>query len=595
MDDRKAIAPAPEPGLSDAGSSSAATRLDPALQDAYARRLAGIALCYAAVYLTVEIYFWGLHFLADHQRRPADQELFVSTSAIALGLLVAWTSARRKLPPISFRRLALGFELAGGFGIMAGAWGWETYFDDRLRQAWSAVEPERSAEYLSAFIDPLVAEGVRLVEFNGTGWVATWILMYPLIVPTSPRATAVAALGTASTVPVVLGLSLAVRGVPDSLAAWWPGLLAQAAIPTYICAGIAIFGAHFLHRLTRDLARARRLGSYELVERIGAGGMGEVWRAEHRMLVRPAAIKLIRPSSLGAGSDASAATVRKRFEREAQATAELTSAHTIEIYDFGVTQEGTLYYVMELLRGIDLKTLVERHGPVPPERAVHLMRQACHSLADAELAGLVHRDVKPSNLFTCRKGRDHDFVKVLDFGLVKSVGRSGAAAGQLTEAGMVSGTPGFMAPEMAFGEAPVDGRSDLYALGCVGYWLLTGQLVFEQEAPMKLLLDHLQTPPVPPSERTELAIPASLDRVVLWCLEKRPEDRPGSAIDLGRALEDLGRDLPAWSDERALRWWRTHLPHVALPSTPAPTRSPTGDPAGGGGAGSTAPPDARRG
>ena len=194
--------------------------------------------------------------------------------------------------------------------------------------------------------------------------------------------------------------------------------------PSYACAFVVVVPAKVLHRISRRLKEAQELGSYHLIEQLGHGGMGEVWRAEHRLLARDAAIKLVRPEVLGARSEEEAQRVLRRFEREAQATAALRSPHTIQVFDFGITQEGTFYYVMELLVGRDLESLVREFGPLPAERTIYLLRQVCHSLADAHARGLVHRDIKPANIYVCRMGLDYDFAKVLDFGLVKIRDRS---------------------------------------------------------------------------------------------------------------------------------------------------------------------------
>jgi serine/threonine-protein kinase len=328
----------------------------------------------------------------------------------------------------------------------------------------------------------------------------------------------------------------------------------EATAQTLICAGIAIAGSRVVYQLTRDLSQARRMGSYELVERIGAGGMGEVWKAKHRMLVRPAAIKFIRPAALGDDG-----TVLRRFEREAQATSRLSSPHSVDLYDFGIADDGTLYYVMELLQGIDLKSIVERFGPMPPERTIHILRQVCHSLADAHQTGLVHRDIKPSNIYVCRSGNEYDFVKVLDFGLVKYVGAETGAL-EVTMEGIASGTPGYMAPEMLSDSRHVDARSDLYALGCVAYWLLTGAIVFPGESALAILLRHAKDEPPPPSSRTAQRIPGDLERFVLDCLQKAPEQRPQTATEASRRLAECARSLPSWTDERAEQTWRAHLP-----------------------------------
>jgi serine/threonine-protein kinase len=240
----------------------------------------------------------------------------------------------------------------------------------------------------------------------------------------------------------------------------------------------------------------------------------------------------------------------------------LTSPHSIMLYDFGIAEDGVFYYVMEFLEGRDLKSLIRESGPVPAERAVHFLRAACDSLADAHHRGLIHRDIKPANLFTCRRGRDFDFIKVLDFGLVKSVREPGDTVTQLTGSGVTSGTPGFMAPEMVTGDAPVDGRADIYALGCVGYWLLTGHLVFDGNSPMSILIQHVKETPPAVSSRTEIEVPPRLEEIVRACLAKDPDDRPASAVELGEMLAELSATLPAWTQPRAEQWWRTHLPHL---------------------------------
>jgi serine/threonine-protein kinase len=295
--------------------------------------------------------------------------------------------------------------------------------------------------------------------------------------------------------------------------------------------------------------------------------MGEVWKAKHRLLVRPAAIKLIRKEALGSEEQAVRTAVR-RFEREAQATAALRSPHTIELYDFGVTEEGTFYYVMELLDGLDLKRLIERYGPVPAARALHILHQACHSLHDAHQAGMVHRDIKPANIFTCRQGQDFDFVKVLDFGLVAASAEADFARTQLTRDGVVSGTPAFMAPEQAVGDRAVDPRVDIYSLGCVGYWLLTGALVFEGPSPMAVLLKHAKDTPSPPSARSEVPIPPEVDRLILDCLEKDPDRRPRSVRELAARIARCQAAIGEWTSDRAEEWWRMHAPAAPAESAP---------------------------
>jgi serine/threonine-protein kinase len=386
------------------------------------------------------------------------------------------------------------------------------------------------------------------------GWtpVAVWVLVYPLIVPSRPGRVWIGSAATAAMDPLGFWLGVASR------TGWPPASeLAQMFFATALACLLAPIAAGIVYRLTVEVQRSREMGSYRLVEKLGEGGMGEVWRAEHRMLARGAAIKLIRPAAMGAGEGTHAREALKRFEREAQATAALRSPHTIEVYDYGVSDDGTFHYVMELLDGFTVQALVERFGPVPPERAVGLLRQACHSLAEAHAAGLVHRDVKPANMFVCRLGLDVDFVKVLDFGLVKVHGRPAAGKEALTVEGSFTGTPAFMPPEVALGAETVDGRADIYALGCVAYWLLTGHRVFAGDNAMQVVIDHVRTAPVPPSLRTDQDIPEALEEIVLRCLAKDPAGRPADAAALSAELGALGLEAQ-WTGERARAWWGAH-------------------------------------
>jgi serine/threonine-protein kinase len=322
---------------------------------------------------------------------------------------------------------------------------------------------------------------------------------------------------------------------------------------------LATIVSRVLYGLRQQVAEASELGQYLLEEKIGGGGMGEVWRARHRLLIRPAAIKLIRQQPPGAMAGDPELLIM-RFEREARATAALTSPHTVQLYDFGVTEDGRLYYVMELLDGLDLDTLVRQHGPLPAERVVHLLRQVCAALQDAHGNGLVHRDIKPANVVVSRAGTTFDFVKVLDFGLVKlDSPRAGKDAINLSAEDSWSGTPGYMAPEVVLGATDTDHRVDLYALGCVAYWLLTGKMVFEGENPMQVMMKHAQAEPKRPSDRVDLPIPAALEALVMECLEKDPARRPASAEVVRSRLDAV--PLPSgWTAERAEQWWAMHRP-----------------------------------
>ena len=364
-------------------------------------------------------------------------------------------------------------------------------------------------------------------------WIGPVILMTAAIVPADPRKMLAAGFLAASMDPVGMLIARAAGvyqfdSALDTLAMHYPN---------YLMLGVAVVISSVVTRMGQQVTKAREMGSYRLGDLIGRGGMGEVYHAHHRMLARPAAIKLIRPEALAAVDGSQAQLAAARFRREAEAAAELKSPHTVQLYDFGTTEDGRLYLAMELLDGINLDQLVRRDGPLPAARVARILRQVCESLEEAHDAGLVHRDIKPANIHLGRVGRQQDFVKVLDFGLVKSIG--GARDDSLASAtGMAVGTPAFMAPEMAHGDR-VDGRADLYSVGCVAYYLLTGHLVFEGETPIQTVLLHVQQEPVPPSQRTDNPMPPALERLVLACLEKRPEARPQTAGALMAALDRL--------------------------------------------------------
>ena len=383
-------------------------------------------------------------------------------------------------------------------------------------------------------------------------WIGAVVLMFAAIVPSSPGKFLIAGFIAASMNPI--GMLIARHRGAWDFESWTAALLMH--YPDYLLVGCGVLISRVVFRLGQQVAKARELGSYQLGELLGRGGMGEVYKATHRMLARPAAIKLMRPEMLGGSKQAMEVAI-KRFHREARVAASLRSPHTVELYDFGVTEDDTLYFVMELLEGMDLETLVRTRGPVPASRAIHLLTQACESLAEAHERGLVHRDIKPANIHVGQLGVQRDFVKVLDFGLVKSVATTPRIPGEAepslaTEAGLALGTPAYMAPEAAFGEN-VDARSDIYALGCVAYFLLTGQQVFDAETPMQLIMKHVTGKPVAPSQRTDRPIPAALDAVVLSCLSKSPVDRPQSAAALARAMAEV--DVESWTEEHRAEWW----------------------------------------
>jgi serine/threonine-protein kinase len=381
-------------------------------------------------------------------------------------------------------------------------------------------------------------------------WVELLIILFPLIIPSPPRMTLTTAVAAAATRPLGIFL-LSLEGIPVPLKIYFVSIMSAA-----FAAALAYAGSRIVHGMNVDLAQAQRMGSYELESRLGTGGMGEVWRAQHQLLARPAAIKLVRRETLGRSSQHQQMTLA-RFEREAQATASMHSPHTIQLYDFGIARNGTFYYVMELLQGLDLEALVSRFGPLLPSRVVYLLLQACDSLGEAHEHELIHRDVKPANMYVCRYGRHFDFLKVLDFGLVKT-GEGDGSGSKLTGENTVSGTPAFMAPEQIRG-LPVDGRTDIYALGCVMHWLLTGSCPFVGRNSMETLVMHLEATPPAPSACTEQPVPPELDRVVLACLEKDPASRPPDTDRLMKMLSTCEVGAP-WTEARAREWWGLHLP-----------------------------------
>lgn len=321
-------------------------------------------------------------------------------------------------------------------------------------------------------------------------------------------------------------------------------------------AAIAIWGAWSIRSLRREAFEARKMGQYQLKKFLGRGGMGEVYLAMHRMLKRPCALKLIRPD---------VADVRlnlKRFEREVQSTARLTHWNTVEIFDYGSTEDGVFYYVMEYLPGMNLDEVVQMNGPLPANRAIYLLKQVCEALAEAHGQGLIHRDIKPANIFSARRGGMYDVAKLLDFGLVRQTGLAAGPDGQdgdFTREGLITGSPLYMSPEQALGEVP-DERSDIYSLGAVAYYLTTGQPPFVHDNAMRVIMSHAHDVPTLPNELNP-AVPSRLVQVIMKCLEKKPEDRFANVRLLQQALIDCETD-DVWNAEKAAHWWKHHgCPH----------------------------------
>jgi serine/threonine-protein kinase len=338
---------------------------------------------------------------------------------------------------------------------------------------------------------------------------------------------------------IVLG-----HGVPGQAAFLY---LATKALWLGVAGAIVVYGSYRVDVLRQEVVEARRLGQYLLKERLGAGGMGEVYLAEHLLLRRSCAIKLIRAERAGDPKSL------LRFEREVRTTATLTHPNTVQIYDYGHAEDGTFYYVMEFLPGLTLEQLVNRHGPLPAARAVHFLRQVCGALREAHAVGLIHRDIKPGNVMVCERGGLHDVAKLLDFGLVLTPA-AGPEGERLTQEGAIAGTPAYLSPEQASGRGDLDARSDVYSMGCLAYFLLTGQPPFAGRSAMQVMAAHLYERPAPlTGRRPDLS--EELQIIVRRCLAKDPAERFASAHDLDTALADCPT-VSRWTEEEAAAWWR---------------------------------------
>ena len=508
--------------------------LPPHLQQQVPRRLRNIALLYSGAYFASDILSELLMgSLVATFREPS--EWVPTVASILIGLLVAALASNARMTWRAKLRLGLLFEVIGSYGIALSMYTGAERFKD-----------------------------TPIVFFSlSPSWVAIWMILYSIVVPAPPGRALLALLASASAPAVIIGISMQRAGLSHLFT---PGMFfLHHVFPYLICVGLAYASARIMVTLGADVSRAHELGSYRLIERLGQGGMGEVWRASHQLLAREAAIKFIRPESFVGLSAEESRTVFRRFELEARTTASLSSAHTVELYDFGVSDDGTFYYIMELLEGFDLDLLVRRFGPLPPARVAHLLTQVCESLEEAHEKGLIHRDVKPANIYLCRSGLRRDFIKVLDFGLVARRGPTAPSEQRLTLPEFTLGTPAYMTPEIALG-LELDRRSDLYGLGCVAYWLLTGRQVFEGASVLEVVTKHVHTEPDPPSRHGPGDVPRELDALILRCLEKTPDRRPSSAREVARLLCSIPLGDP-WSEAQAEVWWSEHVP--AAPAEPA--------------------------
>jgi serine/threonine-protein kinase len=539
MTDLRELRRRPTGSLESEGTVGSRLTLPPDLVAKAGKRLGLAALMYAGTYLLA--YGSGRateqhheDFQWDLARIPLHPDVW---AALFIGLSIGLFFLARSgvIDPRRLLNLGLVYEVVAAFGIdISLAWG---------------VWPASTA-------------------MAGISWVCVWIVFFPLIVPATPGKALAASLAAAASTPILYYIGLSSGGTPLPTP-----FLIQYFMANAICVAIAMVGFRVVYGLGSDIGRARRLGAYRLVQKLGEGGMGEVWMAEHRMLARPAAIKLVGAAGGGtgrSGSDRTPSGHLHRFEREVQATAQLRSPHTVEVYDYGLTENHRFYYVMELLDGLSLEEVVQQFGPLHAERCVAILRQVCHSLAEAHALGLVHRDIKPANIFLCRYGLEHDFVKVLDFGLVKRT--DGSSDVKVTAVGSFAGTPAYGSPESASGDKALDGRSDLYSLGCVAFWLLTGRTVFEARSSVQMLMDHFGREPEPPSRCTEVPVPPELDALILDLLRKEKETRPASAGEVVARLDAIPFERP-WDQERARLWWDHHRPLVPWPERSAPLES----------------------
>jgi serine/threonine-protein kinase len=477
-----------------------------------------LSLTLGALIVAVSLY-WPIREEDPTRRQGYQWGLALPIAECLIGAVVLWQS-----PGMSLRSLRL-WELTH-FGIIA---------------AYCGLSRFESLAYID-------------VERVGRFWLPFWalaslqgfiplILAYGVLIPnTRRRSLFVVAALTAVPFAALAAAAVANPALRDD----FTPLVIQSAATLIFPAAIAVFAAARAAALQRRAfeaeRRAEQVGQYILKRKLGEGGMGEVWLAEHLLLKQPCALKLIRPERAGDTA------ILRRFEREVQATARLKHWNTVQIFDYGHAADGTFYYVMEYLPGPTLEQLVKRHGPLPPARAVHLLRQACAALREAHAMGLIHRDIKPANMMVCERGGVHDVLKLLDFGLVKAVGLDSREEA-LTQQGAIAGTPAYMSPEQASGNDHLDARADVYSLGAVAYFLLAGQPPFRRDKAIQLIVAQIHEP-VRPLTELQPDVPADLQDVVLRCLEKDPARRFPDVTGLHEALAACAC-AGQWTEERA--------------------------------------------
>ncbi|HKU43443.1 MAG TPA: serine/threonine-protein kinase [Polyangiales bacterium] len=460
---------------------------------------------------------------------------FVLTLASGLQAGLFWWICQRGVRSIRFSRAmeSVGLLINSALGALIGRY----IFIGFARE--HAVAAGQATVLADAYMG--------LMQVGGT---TLFVAIRAALIPSRPRRTAI--ISTLCGVPMIFANTFLVPKAGGGFAwrTWDSGSLPWLPLNLAVMWSFAVITSVIISRviygLRAEVRKARRLGQYVLEQKLGAGGMGEVYRAQHGMMRRPSAIKLLR-------NERSGERELKRFEREVQLTARLTHPNTITIFDYGRTHEGIFYYAMELLDGANLQRVVAHDGPQPAGRVVRILSMVCGALAEAHAIGLIHRDIKPANIMLCRRGGEYDVVKLLDFGLVKEF-RTDAAV-ELTAASTILGTPQYMAPETIRLPDAADERSDLYALGAVAYYLLAGVEVFDGKSVVEVCAQHLHEAPKPFAQRG-VSVPAALEALVLACLEKEPEARPQSASELRRRLEACR--VEPWDADTARTWWIEH-------------------------------------
>jgi hypothetical protein len=482
------------------------------------RRLGAASLFLSAVFLV--LFFWSLlSHPAGHWLMPLAASVRFTIAAVCAALVlsrIAWSSGQVR---------AIEYVLFGSLTLVL-------VFSQYI------VNLERLEEHDIA--------GVITHMKNGVIGTIVLMVIYGMFIPNDARRTAIVVMTMG--MAVLFGFALFMERADAEAAIEQLRTSEHAgtnALILLIGAALAIYGSYVLNGLRTQLHEARKFGQYQLRQKLGVGGMGEVYLAEHQLLKRPCALKLIKPE---AGADPIALA---RFEREVQSAARLSHPNTIEIYDYGHTDDGTFYYVMEYLPGMSLQDMVQKYGPLPPGRVIYLFRQICAGLAEAHSLGLVHRDLKPANIIVALRGGEADVAKVLDFGLVKPTKDEDAI--ELTSDQRVSGTPLYMAPEQATGDPSLDARADIYALGAMIYFASTGQPPFQGPSAFEVMMAHARDPVVPPS-RIQADVPADLEEIVLKCLAKKPQDRYPDVKAVAKALVACAA-AGEWDAEKAAEWW----------------------------------------